>query len=74
MVKRVDNAVFQTIDDSRNGKFPGGQVQEFGLKDGGLSLAPFGRFDSVVPQKVKDQVDKAKQGIIDGDIKVPDKP
>jgi len=74
VVKRVDNAVFQTIEQARDDNFPGGEVVEFGLDDKGTSLAPFGRFDSQVPQSVKDEVDKAQQGIIDGDIKVPDKP
>ena len=74
VVKRVDNAVYDTIKKSRNGKFPGGQVVDSGLKENGISLAPYGKFDSVVPQKVKDQVDKAKQGIISGKIKVPTKP
>src|SRR5215211_4189896 len=74
VVKRVDNAVFQTIEQARDDNFPGGEVVDFGLDDKGISLAPFGRFDSQVPQSVKDEVDKAQQGIIDGDIKVPDKP
>jgi basic membrane protein A len=74
VVKRVDNAVFQSIKDASENKFPGGQVVEFGLDDKGISLAPFGRFDKDVPQSVKDEVEKAKQGIINGDIKVPEKP
>ncbi len=74
VVKRVDNAVFQTIQGARDGNFPGGEVVEFGLDDKGISLAPFGRFDGDVPQNVKDEVKSARQGIIDGDIKVPDKP
>ena len=45
-----------------------------GLKEKGISLAPYGRFDKDVPQSVKDEVAKAKKGIIDGDIKVPTKP
>jgi basic membrane protein A and related proteins len=73
VVKRVDNAVFQTIQEARDGSFPSGEVLEFGLDDKGISLAPFGKFEDMVPQKVKDEVDKANQGIIDGDIKVPDK-
>ena len=73
VVKRVDSAVFQTIQAADEGNFPGGEVIEYGLDDNGLSLAPFGRFDSDVPQSVKDEVDSARQGIIDGDIKVPDK-
>jgi basic membrane protein A len=74
VIKRVDNSVFQTIKEASEDKFPGGEVVEFGLDDKGISLAPFGRFDKDVPQKVKDEVEKAKQGIIDGDIKVPSSP
>ena len=74
VVKRVDNAVFQTIQEADEDKFPGGEVVEFGLDDKGISLAPFGRFEEDVPQNVKDEVDKAQQGIIAGDIKVPDSP
>jgi basic membrane protein A len=74
MVKRVDNAVFQTTEAARNGEFPGGEVQEFGLEDDGISLAPFGRFDDMVPQEVKDQVDQARQSIINGETEVPDAP
>ena len=74
MVKRVDNAVFQTTEAARNGEFPGGEVQTFGLEDNGVALAPYGRFDDQVPQEVKDQVDEARQGIIDGEIEVPDAP
>jgi basic membrane protein A len=74
VVKRVDNAVYQTIQDANDGNFPGGEVIDLGLKEKGLSLAPFGRFDDDVPQQVKDEVKKAQQGIISGDIEVPDTP
>jgi basic membrane protein A and related proteins len=73
VVKRVDNAVYQTINSVSKGEKPKGTTVDRGLKEKGISLAPFGRFGSVVPQKVKDEVDKAKKGIISGDIKVPDK-
>ena len=73
-IKRVDNAVFQTIEQAQNGQFPGGQVVEFGLKEEGIALAPFGRFDDQVPQEVKDRIDEARQGIIDGEITIPEAP
>ncbi len=73
-IKRVDNAVFQTIEQAQNGQFPGGQVVEFGLKENGLGLASFGRFDDQVPQEVKDQIEEARQGIIDGEITIPEAP
>jgi basic membrane protein A and related proteins len=74
VVKRVDNAVYQTIADVRKNPKPKGVVVARGLKEKGISLAPYGRFDSMVPQSVKDQVDEARQDIIGGDIKVPDTP
>ena len=74
VIKRVDNAVYQTIKDASEGNFPGGEVIDLGLKEKGMSLAPFGRFDKDVPQEVKDEVQKAQQGIISGDIQVPEKP
>jgi basic membrane protein A len=73
VVKRVDNAVFSAIEETRNGNFPAGETVEFGLEDGGMSLAPFGRFDDQVPQEVKDEVESSRQGIIDGEIQVPEK-
>jgi basic membrane protein A and related proteins len=74
VVKRVDNAVYQTIDDVQKGDKPVGTTVDRGLKEKGISLAPFGRFDKDVPQKVKDEVDEARNDIIAGDIKVPDTP
>ena len=73
-LKRVDNAVFQTTEQAQNGEFPGGQVVELGLAEDGLALASFGRFDDQVPQAVKDQIKEARQGIIDGEITIPEAP
>lgn len=73
-IKGVDNAVYRTIEQQINGEFPGGEVIDLGLAEGGYELAPFGRFDDMVPQSVKDQVDEARQGIIDGEINVPASP
>ncbi len=73
-VKGVNNAVFQTIEDAAKGKFPAGKTIEFGLKNGGYKLAPFHRFSNLVPQKVKNDLKKAREGIISGKIKVPTTP
>jgi basic membrane protein A len=72
VVKRVDNAVYQTIASVSKGEKPKGTTVDRGLKEKGISLAPFGRFDGQVPQEVKAEVDKARKGIISGDVKVPD--
>jgi basic membrane protein A len=74
MVKRVDNAVFETIKAAVEGNFPGGQIQVFGLAEEGVGLAPFHDFEDTVPQAIKDAVETAREGIIDGSIMVPTAP
>ena len=74
MMKRVDNAVFMTIEAAVNGEFAGGENQVFGLAEGGVELAPFHDFDSKVPQSIKDAVEKATSDIIDGVVTVPTAP
>jgi basic membrane protein A len=74
VLKRVDNATFQMVEAYANDEFPGGEIQSFGLTEGGISLAPFGEFDADVPQEVKDAVEQAQQDIIDGAVEVPTEP
>jgi len=74
MLKRVDNAVFQTIEQFANDEFPAGEVQTFGLAEEGVGLAPFGEFEDLVPTEVTDAVDQARQDIIDGNVEVPTEP
>jgi basic membrane protein A len=68
-VKRVDVAVFKTIEAVQNGTFTGGGVTTFGLAEDGVAL---GKVSSEVPQDVIDTVNEYKQKIIDGDIDIPD--
>lgn len=72
-VKRVDNAVFQTIERAVNGELTGGENTVFGLKEEGVGLAPFHDWDSKMPQDIKDAVEKARQEVIGGTVTVPDK-
>jgi basic membrane protein A len=74
MMKRVDNAVFETIKLVVEDKFPAGQLAFFGLAEGGVDLAPFHDFESVIPQTIKDAVDKAREDIISGTVVVPETP
>ncbi len=69
----MDSAVFQTIQQASEGDFPGGEMIEYGLDDKGSASRRSGASTADVPQSVKDEVESAQQGIIDGDIKVPDK-
>ena len=72
ILKNMDVAVEGTIKASLKGTFAGG-VYTGTLENGGMGLAPYHDFESQVPQELKDQIDAAKQGIIDGSISVDPK-
>ena len=72
VIKRVDVAVRETIEQAAEQDAPVGETVDRGLKEKGISLAPYGRFDGDVPQEVKDAVDQARQDIISGEVEVPD--
>jgi basic membrane protein A and related proteins len=72
VLKRVDTAVATTINAQVAGSFHGG-VQSFGLSNDGIALAPYGRFDSLVPDDVKTAVSDAQNKIVDGSLKVATK-
>jgi basic membrane protein A len=68
-VKRVDVAVFKTIEAVQNGQTIGGGITSFGLKEDGVGL---GTVSPEVSQDVLDQVDQIKQQILDGSLEIPD--
>jgi basic membrane protein A len=68
-VKRVDVAVFKTIEAVQKGETVGGGVTSFGLAEDGVGL---GKVSSEVPQDVVDKAEEYKQQILDGSLKVPD--
>jgi basic membrane protein A len=68
-VKRVDVAVFKTIEAVQTGQAIGGGVTSFGLAEDGVGL---GTVSPDVPQDVLDQVDQLKQQILDGSLQIPD--
>jgi basic membrane protein A and related proteins len=72
VLKRVDTAVASTIHAEVTGSWKGG-VQSFGLSNDGIALAPFGKFDSMVPAAVKQAVTTAEKKIVDGKLKVATK-
>ena len=69
VLKKVDVAVFKTIEDVVNGKFTGGTVI-YTIADGGVDLAPFHDLDSQVPQLLKDEIAKLREALIGGAITV----
>jgi basic membrane protein A len=72
MLKRVDNAVQQSIASFVGGSFKGG-IQTFGLKEGGIDYAQ-NEFNKELLGDIPTTLDDLKQKIIDGEIKVPTKP
>jgi len=69
VLKKVDVAVFKTIEDLVNGKFTRGTVT-YTIADGCVDLAGYHNFDSQVPQTLKDEIAKAKADLISGTIAV----
>ncbi len=69
MIKSVDNAVFDISKRLANNEWKGGQVVVYGLKEGGIDIAP--TTSKNTPQAVIDLVNSYKQKIISGEISVP---
>lgn len=69
VIKKLDNAVFFTIQDVVSGTFTSG-VKIYDLANDGVGLAPFHETDSAIPQSTKDRLEFVKQGIIKGIIDV----
>jgi basic membrane protein A len=71
-VKKVDVAVFDTIEQVGDGKFKGGRDSHFDLSNDGVGL---GKISAQVPKSVVAQVDKVRGQIVDGTIAdIPTKP
>ncbi|MCW2955793.1 MAG: family transporter substrate-binding protein [Thermoleophilia bacterium] len=66
-VKRVDQAVFQTIENIKDGDFEGGKDIIFGLEDDGVGLGEINEAAS----EFQDLIDETTDGIVSGDIEVP---
>ena len=65
--KKMDNAVFDTIEGAVNDAFEPG-LYSGTLENDGVDLADFHEFDDAVPQEVKDRLEELRQQIIDGEV------
>jgi basic membrane protein A len=68
-LKKVDEAVFQTIQGQADGSFQGGGVTLFGLAEEGVGL---GEFSPNAPQEAIDETLAQIPSIVDGTIEVPE--
>ena len=71
MMKRVDVAVFSTIQDTQNGKFTAGAVN-YGVKDKGVDYALDENNKMLLTPDLTKKLDDLKTQITSGKIKVPD--
>lgn len=67
-IKEVGKTMQKVIGMTEKGDFPGGKVNTFGLKESGVNLTT-----KDLPEDVKKAVETARQDIISGKIKVPEK-
>jgi basic membrane protein A len=71
MLKRVDTAVYNTIQDTQNGKYTPGAIRH-GLKDKGVDFAVDSYNEKLLTPDIIKKLDEYKAQIISGKIKVPD--
>ncbi len=69
VAKGMDVSVTEAIKESVEGTFTN-ELYNGTLENGGVGLAPYHDFDSVIPQELKDQIEALKAGIIDGSITI----
>ncbi|MFX3624680.1 MAG: BMP family protein [Ectobacillus sp.] len=71
MVKRVDVAVEKVSQEAKDGKLKGGEIEEFGLKDKGIDIAPT---TENVSKEALAKVEEFKKQLLDGTVKAPATP
>lgn len=69
LVKRVDNAVFQTLKAAHEKKWSAG-IRQLGLRDGALDFSVDRHNNSLITKKLVEQVSTVKERIINGLIEV----
>lgn len=71
MLKRVDQAVYTTIELAKAGQFAGG-VKRFGLEDKGVDFSVDQYNDKILTPSVRTRANELKADIVAGKILVPD--
>lgn len=66
--KRLENAVFGVIEQTKAGNFQNCGVYVGTLTNDGVGLAPFHDWEDRVPDELKRELDEIRQGIIKGEI------
>jgi basic membrane protein A len=74
MVKHVDTAVYNSVEHVVNGNFKGGQVNALGLQKDGVEAIIGTAYQDEIPDDITSALEDSQQGIVDGDISVPQDP
>ncbi len=69
VLKRLDNAVYLTVQDVVSNTFTSG-TQVFSLANDGVGLAPFHEADSAIPPAVKSRMEQLNEDIAEGRLDV----
>lgn len=72
MVKRVDTAVYESVEATVDGTFEGGVINDLGLEEDGVGAVIGQDFEDAIPEEIVDELETTRQAIIDGDITVPE--
>ncbi|MFB6113088.1 MAG: BMP family protein [Halodesulfurarchaeum sp.] len=73
MVKHVDVAVFESVENVVNGTFKG-SVHRLGLQKNGVEAVLGQQLGSAIPSSVTDKLETSRQAIVSGEISVPTNP
>ncbi|WP_411968478.1 BMP family lipoprotein [Haloferax sp. YSSS75] len=74
MVKRVDTAVFSSIESVVDDEFQGGGIVTLGLEQNGVDIIYGDGIGSDIPSAVTDEVTASREAIVAGDVEVPTDP
>lgn len=67
VLKRIDNAVFASIEDAMDGSFDS-ELYVGTLENEGVGLAPYHAFEGEVPQEITDGIAALQEALIAGDV------
>nr|WP_276304980.1 BMP family protein [Halomarina sp. PSR21] len=74
MVKRVDTAVYNSVEATVSGEFAGGETTTLGLEQEGVAAVYGQQIGGDIPSAVKDSVEQVREQLVGGEIEVPTDP
>ncbi len=68
--KGISEATYLTVKQFLDGSLEAGKNVEYGLKEGAIDIAPYNNFEDIIPQEVRDAVEKAMDDIRNDRVKI----